>query len=74
MFKVSYLATRLRAILDPANLTYHDIDSLGEILDGFDTEFFETIPKEAIAGSSAISHVHFKSKAKVGLYISSYNK
>ena len=55
--------------LEPANITHHDIDALGKLLDGFDTEFFEKISDDAIANSTALVWVNFTSNAKVILLV-----
>lgn len=72
-FQVSILATRLSSIpefLNISAITSEEIDSFGNLLDGFDASFFNQLSDEALHNSKVIPRMHFSSKAKVGNVVS----
>ena len=67
-FQISLLASRLTntsELLDVITITSDQLDSFGELLDGFDVSFFKELSEEALHTSTVLSRVTFASKAKV---------
>ena len=68
LFQISLLAPRITnspEFLNISDITSDELDSLGQLLDGFNASFFNKLSDEALQSSTVHSRVTFASKAKV---------